>query len=253
MAHEWPPTIHHVVRIMQDEFGDHLDGILWTGSRAYGEPRQNSDWDFFVVHDQRWRQRRMFTVAHDEIELFINPMDQIRREFAEEESATIGMFARGHIVFDRRGRMAALVEEARQRWESAPRLWTPAERDHWRYEALDLVKDIEDILVEDPDAASYLMGIAMQKVLEGWYRSHQYWEPKAKYVMADMAKRNAEMAFQCRVVISHHQSVRRRFEALQQLLDLVLKPLGGRLTAWETERELVAPCDQEIGGGGWDG
>ncbi len=243
MAEARPPIVEHVKRIMMDELGSHLLGILWTGSRAYGEPWPNSDWDFFVIHDQLWRQRRLFTVARDEIELFLNPVDQIRREFYDQDPATVGMFARGKIVFDATGITHQLMQEAENMWRGWRRPWTALERDHWRYETLDLMKDIEDLLAEDPDAASYLMGLLMQKLLAGWYQAHQYWEPKAKYLLADLARLSPELAFQCRGVISHHQPVVRRFAALRELVELVHQPFGGKLKTWQTEREPVPPFE----------
>lgn len=241
MQEAHPPIVQHVARIIQDELGPHLEGVLWTGSRAYGEPWPNSDWDFFVIHDEPWRQRRLFTIGEDEIELFFNPVDQIRHEFAEAESATVGMFARGQVIVDRSGLMATLHDEAERLWRGRPPLWTSAERDQWRYDTMDLLKDVEDLLTEDPDAASYLMGITLETLLDGWYRAHQYWQPKSKYLLADLARINPELALQCRVVISHRQSVTRRFSVLQQLVDSVHQPLGGRLKSWQTEREATAP------------
>lgn len=241
LASAQPPTIGHVIRTMKDEFGSRLVGVLWTGSRAYGEARPNSDWDFFVLHQDLWRQRRLLKVGDSTIELFINPPDQIRREFAASESATIGMFARGRIVHDANGRMEQLQEEASQLWRGAPRPWTREEQDQWRYEILDLLQDIEDMLAEDPDAAAYLMGIAMQKVTEGYYRVNGFYEPKAKYVLADLAPRHPELTFQLRMIISGRQSLIARYQALRQLVEAVQKPIGGYLDTWQTNREPVEP------------
>lgn len=226
---------------MKDEFGTKLTGILWTGSRAYGEARQNSDWDFFVIHDELWRQRRLISVGDAAIELFINPADQIYREFADGESSTIGMFARGQIIYDRDQQMADLVEEARRLWQGTPAPWTKEEQDQWRYDMLDYLQDIEDMLAEDPDAATYLMGLAMKKVVEGYYRVHGLWEPKGKYLLTDLARRHPEVAFRCRMVISGRQSLTGRYQALRQLAEAVQKPLGGYLDTWQTEREPVVP------------
>lgn len=242
---ETPPSIvRHVVRMMEDEMASHLVGVLWTGSRAYGESWPNSDWDFFVIHDRPWRQRRLLQAGGQAIELFINPIDQILREFQDEESATIGMFARGQVVWDRDETTHQLKVQAGRLAQHSPRDWSPIERDQWRYDTMDLMNDAEDLLAADPDAASYLMGLAMQRLLEGWYRMHGFWEPKAKYVMADLARLDPAIAFQCRIVISHHQPVTRRFEALKELVETLHKPLGGALKTWQTAPEAVHPLQE---------
>ncbi len=241
LASAHAPTISHVVRTMKDEFGSRLMGVLWTGSRAYGEAWPNSDWDFFVLHADLWRQRRLLKVGDSTIELFINPPDQIRWEFAASQSATIGMFARGRIVYDVDGQTAQLQAEASRLWKQAPKPWSREKQDQWRYDILDLLQDIEDILAEDPDAAAYLMGLAMQKIVEGYYGANGFYEPKAKYVLADLARRHPEMAFQFRMIISGRQSLLGRYHALRQLVEAVQKPMGGYLETWQTEREEVAP------------
>lgn len=242
---QFPAPVTYVARIMQDEFGEHLEGVLWTGSRVNGRARMNSDWDFFVIHDGLWRQRRLFEVAGDEVELFINPADQIRREYAAQEAATIGMFAEGRVVLDVRGTMQTLVQEARQRWMQAPLPWTAPQRDQWRYEALDLLKDVEDVLADDPDSAAYLMGLTVQKLLEGYYRLNGYWEPKAKYILPDVAAKSPNMAFKLRMAMGTTHSLTHRYQALRELVESVQKPLGGYLREWQTVHEAVQPWRME--------
>lgn len=233
------PTVSHVVRTMRDEFGADLIGVLWTGSRAYGESWPNSDWDFFVIHHDLWRQRRLYKVGESIIELFINPPDQLWRELAEADPATVGMLARGQIVMDHDQCLSDLQEAAQRLWSGSPLPWTSDQQDRWRYEMLDLLQDIDDVLAEDPDAASYLMGLAVQKAVEGYYRANLWWEPKAKYVLADLAQRHPEIAFQLRLIVGGRQSLTARYQALVQLVEAVQQPMGGYLNAWETEREPV--------------
>jgi hypothetical protein len=151
------------------------------------------------------------------------------------------MFVRGKILQDSDGRLAELQQQARRRWDEAPLPWPLAARDQWRYDILDLLQDIEDVLAEDPDTAAYTMGLATQKIVEGYYRQNGWWEPKAKYVLADLATRHPEMAFQFRMIISGRQSLNARYQALQQLAETVQGPMGGYLTNWQTEPEPVEP------------
>ena len=239
------PIVDQVVRTIKDEFQDGLLGILWTGSRAYGEPRLNSDWDFFVLHQAMWRQRRLIRAGEAAIELFINPPDQIRREMAAFESATISMFAMGQVLYDRDGTTQDLVGAAQRLWRSRPPIWTREAQDAWRYEILDLLEDIEDMLADDPDAAGYLMGLAIDSALRGFYQAHQFWQPKGKYLLADLARRRPELALQCRTVISGTQALTTRFDALKKLVENIQRPMGGYLDTWETEREPVLPFEEE--------
>jgi len=77
--------------------------LLFAGSAAYGTPMPNSDVDLYVLIGPNWRQRRNRFIQGVEVEMFINPVAQIRREFDEGEWATVDMFSRGRVHYDPTG------------------------------------------------------------------------------------------------------------------------------------------------------
>src|SRR5689334_10957583 len=97
-------AIRKVTEQVHAEFGTDLLGILFAGSVAYGIPYKRSDLDFFILIRQPWRQRRTRFVDGVEVELFINPVQRIRKYFVEEESSsTLIMFAQGRVLHDPTG------------------------------------------------------------------------------------------------------------------------------------------------------
>jgi hypothetical protein len=131
-------------------------------------------------------------MADVEIEMFINPTNQMRRYFEEERLSGRGqtphLCATGRIIFDPQGIMATLQAEARSIWEAGP---TPlSERDRWqfRYQAADLLRDIEDIRASDEESAVFLIALLLSQLIDQHYRISGRWLYKRKRVMNDLAQ-----------------------------------------------------------------
>ena len=162
--------IESALRVTTDkllsEFGDDLLGILLGGSAAYGTPMPTSDIDLHVVIRPSWRQRRNELVEGVEVEMLVNPVEQIRRELLARQPATVEMFARGRVVHDPAGVVGEQMQLARQ-MAAEPRD-PPDQSDLYfiRYRPSDLLKDVEDLIDVDPHAAELLTGMAAHRIIE---------------------------------------------------------------------------------------
>lgn len=230
-----------VVDKMKNELADKLLGVLWTGSRVYGPVRRNSDWDFFVVTRERWRQRQLFFVHGEEAECFINPVSQIRREFKDHDHpATIGMFAHGRVLWDCDGVTAALVAEAQEIWDAGPLAPDAQWVQFWRYHVCDVWKDAGDLIDEDPSAARLLIGQTVEMALTGHYRLHRHWCPKPKYLLMDLEKWDPVTASWARQALTSDRSMPQLYQSLSQLVARTLDAAGGCLTQWHSIPEIMA-------------
>ena len=234
--------IEQVVADLQRELGDDLHGILLTGSLADGVPRLQSDIDLFVVIRPLWRQRRTFFVDGVEVELFLNPVSQVRTEFCTPDSpATIAMFAQGRVLFDPEGIIKELVQEAQYVWQQGrPEIAEDTyEHSHLRYTCVDLLKDAQDLLDVDAEAAQLVMFAALQSALEAYYRLQRRWPVKPKYQLDDLELHAPDVAQQVRRILTDHLPLRERYITLSALIDQVLEPVGGRLREWSSPRQAV--------------
>lgn len=229
-----------VVRMLRGEFGAQLVGVLLVGSRAYGTPRASSDWDFFVLIDATWRQRRLLRIGGEEVEFLINPISQVRREFNMwEQPATVDMFAHGLILDDRAGSVAELQAQARQIWQAGPPPADPKRIAQWRYALCDLVKDVQDLQKDDPHSSEWLMGQGVLSALTGHYRLSRHWLPQQKYLLSDLSLWDAECAALARDTLNPGRPIGERLDALRALSNRTLSSVGGWLEDWESDREVV--------------
>jgi predicted nucleotidyltransferase len=233
-------ALARVVAQVQAEFGADLLGILFAGSVAYGNPMAGSDLDFYVIIRSPWRQRRLLQVDGIEVDLFINPVSQIRAEFGlTDHPSTIHMFAHGRILHDPENIMADLAGEARRIWERG-RPGIPPE-DLWRvrYMPADLLNDSHDLLDVDKEAATHLLHRTLEATIDAHYRIQPRWPVKPKYLLADLSAHAPALEILVRRVLDGHLPTIERWEALQDLVDRVLLPIGGRSPEWRSEIEPV--------------
>lgn len=228
-----------VIRQMRQELGNHLRGILLTGSRATQSDDAWSDWDFIVVHDKLWRQRRLQVWNHQEIELFLNPAERIMREFHDDNSPTVWMFVHGQILFDPEGIVKNLTQMAQCQWNSPRRGFGEGEIDLWRYRVCDMVKDVAGCIEKSPLTTMYLIPLCMQLAIEGYYKFHQWWQPKSKYILTDFIKRQPELGRLAETILLDPLEPAARMTLLTSFVEQILKPAGGCLVQWASPVEII--------------
>ncbi len=233
-------ALKQVVAQVKQEFGPELLGILLAGSAARGTPFRRSDLELYVLHRAPWRQRRTFFVEDVEVELFINPIHQIRREFRDvEHPSTFAMFAQGQILHDPEGCLAGLVEEARRAWDRPRPALTPVAVERTRYLLTDHLLDVKDQAERDEEAAGYLILFTLQAALDAHYRIQRRWGVKPKYLLADLREQAPELAVLVESLAAGEGTLEERVSLLCQLVERILAPVGGPLVESVTEPEPV--------------
>jgi hypothetical protein len=227
---------------LHTEFGADLLGVLLVGSHAYGIPRPQSDIDLFAIIRPSWRQRRTLFMEGVEVEIFLNPIQQVRAELHDtDRSATIGMFAQGRILFDPTGLVKQLVQEAQDIWQQPRPPVTPGSSLHFslRYSCVDLLKDAQDLLTVDENAAEWVMFATLQSALNAYYHIQRRWSVKPKYQLSDLEQHAPDLAQLVRCILSRQSSIEERCLILSRFIDQVLEPIGGRLQEWRSAPENV--------------
>ena len=219
------------------EFGNDLLGLLFAGSAAYGTPMKTSDLDLFVLIAQPWRQRRNLVVEGVEVDLFINPLSQIKKELNRSYNSTIEMFARGKIVYDPQGLLEELAAEARQIRSRPPK--PPTDTYFVRYKPSDALRDVEDLMDVDPQAASLQLSVALREALEALFLREGRRPPKPKHLLQQVAEHGADIAADARTVLDGSFPLEERVELLRSITERILAPVGGILLEGETAPEPV--------------
>jgi len=230
---------------LRDELANDLLGVLIGGSRLRGEGDNSSDLDVVVIIARPERRRWNIVVRDVEIEMFVNPLFQMRRYFESERATGRGQMAHlistGRIVLDAGQVMSDLQSEARAIWESGPPPLSNYERWRYRYGVADSLRDIEDVSTIDPERTSYLLGSLLPQLVDIHYRIAGRWLHKPKRALLDIATWDPRAANLARASCGTSE-IGDRCSAIRELAIHVLGPLGGIMPLeWGTDWEAVSP------------
>ena len=170
---------------------DDLVAVLLCGSVVRGEAGPTSDLDLYCVVDRPVRQRRHLVVHGVLVEMFLNPVGQIRRYLREErhqnQPSTAHMLTTGHVLLDRRpGILAALRSEAAGMLAVGPEPLDGVARALRTYRLRDLYEDVVDAVAVRAADAGPVMAQCLVSALELHYALRCRWQPKLKRIAAHL-------------------------------------------------------------------
>ncbi|ACO45763.2 hypothetical protein DEDE109153_03610 [Deinococcus deserti] len=208
---------------------------LWCGSASRGEANEYSDLDIhaLVTGDQRWRSH--FTVHGNgqpvPVEVFYNPAGQISSLIAQEDSASVAMYAHGRVLLHHPD-LTGLMREAQARYEAGrtPRSVTAEQR-------FALIEEVMDgrAQVDDPAHVLTAMTAVSRRMMPLLYASRGWWDVKREHWLSDLERRDAGVATDLRRLLEARDGRSR-----QAALEALTLHLTGNL-AYEDGRSTPQP------------
>ncbi|MFC7394518.1 nucleotidyltransferase domain-containing protein [Scopulibacillus cellulosilyticus] len=230
MNTKYDTALEIVAESLKNEFRDELLGIILGGSVAYGTPLQHSDIDVFGVVRGSWHQRRAFVADDCDVELILRPVHAIRKDFKNNDMpATINIFANGCVIYDAGGILDPLIQEAKEILKQGPKAMSPKEQVKTRLGLVDLLKDTQDLLEVETQAAEYVMQETLREAIHAYYKIQRLWTVKSKYQLKDIVVHNSELYKMILNILSQENPISDRIDILSELVDKILEPIGGRL------------------------
>lgn len=176
-------ALRDAVAYILDRYREDALGIVASGTIVGGSPDPTSDLDLYVVHGKPVRQRLQKLFRGVPAEIFVNPPAVIRKYFEAEHRdgrpVTAHMLSTGTVILARDPVVHELCSEAAAWME---RSFTPSEDQLLaeRYHAATLYEDARDVAKRDPATAVLLLGQAVLRMVQYWFRSHGHFIPRGK-------------------------------------------------------------------------
>jgi predicted nucleotidyltransferase len=209
-------------------------GIVVSGSIIRGEAGPTSDFDVLIVHAHGWRVREQKRFRGVPAELFVNPVGQVRRYFADEHRdgrpCTAHMWSTGEVV-QSAAVITELIAEAKT-WMAKPVEISESALLQKRYAIVDELDDARD--VEEPVTRALLLASVVEQIIAYAFWNARRFQPRRKVAVEAFAALDPEAAV---LVRAWHAT--RELAKVEQLAQRVL----GETTffEWVSERDPVEP------------
>jgi hypothetical protein len=144
-------------------------GIIVSGSIVRGNPNPNRDFDIYVVHTERYRQRVQKYFDGVPVEIFVNNTDHVHQYLETEKKnnrpVTAHLLSTGKIYLgeDNAG-VLQLIQKAKQ-YLTEPVIVKPEQIIQQKYSIALLFEDATELLPEEPEAAQYVLDKAISEVI----------------------------------------------------------------------------------------
>lgn len=167
-----------------------IDTLFFSGSFYHGHPNDNSDLDFIALtHPEFDYFQRVQGVNHDVFyELFIYSKKQLKKSFELIDYQDMHMVGHGFLVFSKSQDFEDIKDLAKSLFEKGPAKISNKKLEYEEYLLWDKYKDIQDIIIENPNLAKSLLGILLWDTLRLLYVDKCIWFPKQKRLLESLIK-----------------------------------------------------------------
>jgi hypothetical protein len=223
---------------------DRYLGLFVFGSAARGDVSSASDLDVKVIVDTS----DCTAISHPficDIKLDISflTISQLQEGTAKEidKAERIPMLAESLILFDKTGQVGQLKQLAVQ---ATPKELTDKDKQFLQFLIYHIHAKASRHLQTDPASALLVMHTSLNDLIKYHYRIQRKWLVSDKRLMADLRSWDPIFArlLEQLVVTSDCSS---KYQLFEQLIDLTVKPLGGRLAIAENNCTCTA-CRQDL-------
>ena len=192
---KWPELAQPYDLAIRDCIEDILPDYEFTavfaaGSVVRGQGGPTSDIDIYAVHSGGFRQRLQRRYQGVPFEIFINPIDQIRKYFKSEHQqarqCAAHMVATGFLILERDESIQKLRIEA-QKWLDTPPNFSEEVSCFKNYMTVDLIDNARDLINSNPIYAKILLHRAVTQLIEIRFLQKGKCLPRDKDTLTELA------------------------------------------------------------------
>jgi predicted nucleotidyltransferase len=212
-------------------------GIIASGSIIRGNPSHTSDFDIYVIHEEKFRQRVQKYFNNVPCEIFINSVEQTKLSFLAEQNnnrpVTAHLIASGIILKgDNNKDIISIVKEAKD-FESKPKILTANEEIFIKYGITNLLEDANDVIENDPMTCQYILIKVIDKIIDFWFLKKQLPLLRIKERMSLLNSHDPEFYIQINKAF-HAQSIKEKLKAVTKIIENIIGEMG--YFEWTSER-----------------
>ncbi|GMQ55679.1 hypothetical protein AN1V17_00710 [Vallitalea sediminicola] len=210
-----------------------VEGILLFGSVQRGEARENSDIDLNVIVNcnESWNYKKR--VCGVLAEVYFSPYFQWEKLIKEDRNiAVLRAFSTGTFIYKKESTIEQLKELATMVIEEGPKPLKSVQVANWRIKLSELLEDLM-FLPEDSPQSYILANNIINITMEAFCQLNNLWSVKLEKMLDYISKYNSELY---KMIVNFYKSNIFSISQVEEIVDIVLKPFGGRLLEYEGPR-----------------
>jgi predicted nucleotidyltransferase len=212
-------------------------GIIASGSIIHGNPSPTSDFDIYVIHEEKFRQRVQKYFNNVPCEIFINSIELTKLSFLAEQNnnrpVTAHMIANGILLKgDNNENIISIIKEAKD-FQFKPKVLTSNDETFIKYGISNLLEDANDVVESDPMTCEYILVKVIDKIIDFWFLKKQLPLSRIKERMCLINSYDPEFYVQINKAFQA-QSIKEKLEAVTKIVENIIGEKG--YFEWTSER-----------------
>ncbi len=195
-------------------------GLIMFGSWARGNNRIDSDVDLVVILTEGYRR----TVEYKDGQVFEIIYTTEKGAFDYWESHkddAAGLWAVARILFDKDGTIERLKTSIAKILSVGKEPIDEFQLGQFRFDAEDILKYVENILVSDPTSANLILTNKVFTLTELFFDIRQIWTPAPKQRLAEIKKISPEFYMLLNEFYKQHNDMKDKLEVVKKIITIV--------------------------------
>lgn len=213
-------------------------GIIASGSIIRGNPNAKSDFDIYVIHDEKFRQRIQKYFNTVPCEIFINSIEHTRSSFIKEQMenrpVTAHMLATGLVIKGEESNNVKSVLDEAKAYQNKPKDFNEHDLTLFKYGISNWLEDANDIAADDKVTCHYILGKVTDKIIDYWFFKNQRPLPRIKERFNIIKTEDGEF-YGSICSVYNERSVKEKLKSLNVLVEKELGVKG--FFEWQTEKQ----------------
>ena len=213
-------------------------GIIASGSIIRGNPNKESDFDFYVIHEESFRQRVQKYFNKVPCEIFVNSIEQTKTSFLKEQNdnrpVTAHMIATGVVIKgEENEKIKSIFTEAKE-YQDKPKEFKELDITLLKYGISNWLEDANDIANEDEETCNYILGKVTDKIIDYWFLKRQKPLPRIKERIS-IIKNDDKEFYKSLSAIFRESKLKTKLELANYIVENEIGVKG--FFEWQTEQQ----------------
>jgi len=197
-------------------------GVIMFGSWARGNNRPDSDVDLVVILSEGYR-RTVERRDGQDFEIIYTTEKGALDYWESHKDDAAGLWEVAKILYDKDGTIKQLQAKIKEVLDAGKKAIDEYQLGQFRFDAEDILKYVECILVSDPTTANLILTNKISALTELFFDIRQMWTPAPKQRLAKLKEISPDFYFLLGKFYQEQITLKNKLEAAKKIISLIFE------------------------------